>query len=106
MKLADRLKMSLQRCMRETSSTEFLDWMAYLEMEPNFFHREDHYYASIVGWLQRALVKHPNQVDESKNIIKFKKVSIIEKQSKSSSAKSFFGRLLAAHKVVTKQKRH
>jgi hypothetical protein len=39
--------MSLQRCQAETTSTEFIDWMAYLENDVNAFHREDWFLANI-----------------------------------------------------------
>ncbi len=39
--------MSVQRCLQETTSTEFLDWMEYLEQDVNAFHREDYFWATI-----------------------------------------------------------
>jgi len=39
--------MSVQRCQQETTSTEFLDWMEYLEQDVNGFHREDYFLANI-----------------------------------------------------------
>ena len=39
--------MSIQRCQQETTSTQFLDWIEYLEQDVNAFHREDYFLASI-----------------------------------------------------------
>ena len=39
--------MSVQRCQQETTSTQFLDWIEYLEQDVNAFHREDYFLASI-----------------------------------------------------------
>lgn len=46
-KLASHLKMSKQRCQQETTSTQFLDWIVYLEKDVNAFHREDYFFANI-----------------------------------------------------------
>jgi hypothetical protein len=74
-------------------------------MEPNFFHREDHYWACIIAWLKRALVKNPDAINDNDSLITFKKVVVKDKKetakSKSDAAKNYFGRLLSMHKKVT-----
>lgn len=54
--------MSLQRCQEETTSTQFLDWMEYLEQDVNAFHREDYFLANIARLLQMAIAKNPEKV--------------------------------------------
>lgn len=39
--------MSVQRCQQEITSTEFMDWIIYLEMDINTFHRMDYFLAQI-----------------------------------------------------------
>ena len=57
--------MSKQRCQQETSSTEFLDWMVYLEEDVNAFHREDYFLASIareICQVREMFAKKPRNV--------------------------------------------
>lgn len=51
--------MSLQRCQRETTSTEFLSWQAYMRKEMNIPRREDFYFAQIAAEMRRSVSKHP-----------------------------------------------
>ena len=53
--------MSLQRCQIETTSTEFLDWIEYLEQDVNAFHREDWFLANIAREIRRTILKNPNK---------------------------------------------
>jgi len=57
--------MSIQRCQEEHSSTQFLDWMEYLEQDVNAFHREDYFLASIareICQVREMFAKKPRQV--------------------------------------------
>ncbi len=87
-----------------------MEWLDYLDMEPNMFHREDHYWASIIAWLKRAVVKEPNAVKDEDSLIKFVKKD--EKDSeqvmqerkakprrKDDGSKRFFGTLLTMSKL-------
>lgn len=40
-RLADRLKMSVNRCKAETTSSQFVKWNQYIKDDVNNFHRED-----------------------------------------------------------------
>ena len=55
LKLAFRLGVPVQRLKRESSSTDFMDMMAFLEWEVNNdFHRQDHYLAQIAKEIANA----------------------------------------------------
>ena len=74
-------------------------------MEPNFFHREDHYLAQIAAWIRRSGFSKPESVKNEDFIIKFgtsKDVKDVKKPSKAEAAKRFFGGML---KMSTKSKR-
>ncbi len=71
MKLASHLKMSVQRCKRETTSTEFVDWRVYLQQEINGFHREDYFFAQIACEIRRVLAKHKKRIKPEHFLIKF-----------------------------------
>ena len=65
--------MSLYRCQVETSSTQFLDWIEYLDIEINAFHREDFNFASLAKILVQCNSKNPKNVKLEDYLIKFKK---------------------------------
>ena len=60
--LASHLRMSLQRCMMETTSSEFVDWKYYLERDVNAFHREDYYLARISMQIANMFSKSPQKL--------------------------------------------
>ena len=60
--MADRLGMSLQRCQRETTSTEFLEWLEYVEQDVEVPQRMDFYLAQIAAEIRRSMVRNPNSV--------------------------------------------
>lgn len=45
----------VERLMRETSSSQFVEWMAFRKQEPNLFHREDFYFAEILAAIYKKL---------------------------------------------------
>jgi len=98
--------MSVARCKTEVSSKEFIDWCVYLTaIEPNEFHRIDHYLAQIAAWIKRSSFKNPQTVRDQDFMIKFKTGT--EQQDigqKEQAARSFFGRLLAMGKAVKKRR--
>lgn len=47
---------------RRISSREYVEWLAYLELEVNAFHREDYYLAQIAEEVRRSYVKSPRSV--------------------------------------------
>lgn len=65
--------MSLQRCQDETTSTQFIDWMTYLEQDINAFHREDHFWANIAAEVRRSWVNSPEKVKIKTFLLKFKR---------------------------------
>ena len=70
-KLASHLKMSLQRCQQETTSTEFNDWMVYLEMEAQSIKPEYYYWAMIASEIRMHIAKKPELVKIQNFILKF-----------------------------------
>jgi len=63
--------MSLQRCQEETTSTQFIDWMTYLEQDVNAFHREDYFLANIAKEVQRTIAKDRKSVKLKPFLLKF-----------------------------------
>lgn len=63
--------MSKQRCQAETSSSEFLDWMQYLNLQINAFHREDYFLANIAKLIVQSNSKNPENVKLDPFLLKF-----------------------------------
>jgi len=79
-RLASHLDMSKQRCQQETTSTEFLDWMEYLKLDVNAFHREDYFLASIARHIRMAFSKDPKKVPRLEQfLLKFTERKIMKK---------------------------
>lgn len=92
--------MSVQRAQLEISSTEFLDWIIYLNEEINSFHREDFYLAQIAAEIRRSWINNPKEVKLNSFLMKFgkskpKKLSIEEKTRRS---KRFWSNLVGMNK--------
>jgi hypothetical protein len=64
--------MPLQELQMKTTSTEFLEWLVYLEKDLNAFHREDCYLAQIAAEVRRGNTKTPKRVKDKDFILKFK----------------------------------
>ena len=73
--LADRLNTPLQELQSKTTSTEFLDWIIYLELEPNTFHRLDYYLAQIAAIIVKVNSKKNSSVKLEDYILNFKSVT-------------------------------
>lgn len=96
--------MPVWKCKRTVSSSEFVDWLAFFDVEPNMFHREDYYWAQIAAWVKRLCVSSRTPVRVNDMLIKFAP----EKQKETSvqkgeAAKSFFFKLGAMKKIVDKR---
>jgi len=63
--------MSLQRCKRETTSTEFLKWQTYFEQDLNTHKREDYYLAQIAAEIRRVMRKSPSSIKLEHFLLKF-----------------------------------
>jgi len=63
--------MPVQRCMRETSSTDFLDWQEYIRRERNTPRREDFYAAQIAAEVRRGIAKKPQAVKTEQFLLTF-----------------------------------
>jgi len=70
------MRTPLQEFQEKTTSTEFLEWVQFFEMEANFFHREDFYWAQIAAEIRKSYVdsKYANKVKTDDMLIKFKRV--------------------------------
>ena len=60
--LAARLGMTIQACMRGTTSTEFVRWQEFFVRELQKPRREDYYAAQIAAEVRRTIAKHPKLV--------------------------------------------
>ena len=92
--------MSIQRIKYEITSSEFVDWIVYLDEKEKNPTRQDILLANIATECRRNLVKHPQLVKVQDflsmfDILKPKKRNWKEKMN---SAKGFFGNLLSAYK--------
>jgi len=65
--------MSVQRTQSEITSTEFLDWIIYLDEKKFEESKLDHQLAAIQAEIRRSWVKDPRRVKEDNFIIKFVK---------------------------------
>lgn len=97
--LASHLHMSKQRCQFETSSSEFVDWMVYLEQDVNAFHREDYYWAQIALEIRKVFAwgksKRHWQIKDLLILFKENAPEVREDRVKrTSSVKSYFFNLL------------
>ena len=63
---------------------EFIDWLAFLELDANGFHREDHYFAQIALEMRRSYAKDANKYDLKDFILTFRR----EKTNKPVNIKS------------------
>ena len=92
--------MSKQRCQQETTSTQFLDWLAYLEWDVNSFHREDWFLAQIAKEVRRTILKDPNKdLKWSPFLIKFTSKKESKKVDKMKAAMTMKRRILSMFKV-------
>lgn len=71
MALASHLGMSKQRCQRETTSSEFVDWLVTMEIERSATKPEHYYLAQIAQEVRRVLSKNPNSVELKHFLLKF-----------------------------------
>ncbi len=86
------------------SSTEFLEWVAYLNEEVNEFHREDYFFASIAAEIRRMYVAKPMSVRLSDFLITFKEKSEFKQpkkmsvEEKTKRSKAFWGTIVGLPK--------
>jgi len=103
--LASHLHLSVDRCKQETSSSQFIDWMVFLELERNFTTKQDVYLAQIAQEVQRSYVAEPNKVKLKSFIRKFKTMfenenDLTEEEvdSRTEASKSFWLKALGIRK--------
>lgn len=60
-RLASHLGVPLQELQEKTTSTEYIEWMEFLERDINSFHREDYFLANLALEVRRSWVANPNQ---------------------------------------------
>lgn len=89
--------MSIQRAQFEITSSEFVEWIVFLDEEEMKRTKQDFYLASIAAEVRKGNVKHPNKVKVSHLFITYakKKVKMTIKE-KAADAKKFFGALLGS----------
>lgn len=60
----------------KTTSTEFEEWKCYLDMEPNFFHREDFYWANMIVAIRQLFSSKPELYTVENSLLKFEKKNV------------------------------
>ena len=63
--------MPVQRLQRETTSTEFVEWLAYMRHDLGVVRREEYYLAQIACEVRRVLRSNPNSVKLRHFLFKF-----------------------------------
>ena len=89
-RLASHLSMPIQQVKQMTSSSDFTNWMIYLNEEPNKFNALYMYLAQIAAEMRRSFVKHPKKVETKDFIIKFTSKEDVIKQKTEHSKSSWF----------------
>ena len=65
MRLASHLHLPLQVVLNQTTSTEFILWMDYLDEEEKRYKKLDLYLARLIGETRRSWVSKPKDVDDT-----------------------------------------
>lgn len=96
--------MSLQRCKKETTSTEFVLWKVRMEADVNDFHREDYFFAQLACLVARAnMGEKGNDVSIKDFLLKFstpkaepapKELAPEEREQKMAESKAAWGAAL------------
>lgn len=71
-RLAAKLGKTVQEVQGGTTSTEFVEWCRFMEIEVNEFHREDYFLAQVAAESRRAVSKHPRQVRVEDFLLRFR----------------------------------
>lgn len=91
--------MSIQRAQYEIPSSEFVEWIVFLNQEEVKRTKQDFYLASIATEVRRSWVKDPKKVSMKDLYITYvtrkKKTTAKEKMNE---AKAFFGAMLGSFK--------
>jgi len=92
-RLASHLHSPIQLVKKRTSSTDFVDWIVYLNEEPNRFNPLFMYIAQLTAELRRSWVTsaHAKKVKTEDFIIKFVDKKEVVKQKAKASKKAWFG---------------
>lgn len=77
--------------------------MAYLDMEKNFFHREDYYMAQIAQEVRRSFVRNPERIRLEPFLIKFERKE--RPKSTIESSKAFWKALIGVRGKKNARKR-
>ena len=92
--------MSVQRVMAETTSSEYCDWMVFLNEKERTTEKWELYLARIHGAILRIFSAHPERVDESKLLLipsEEKSETLVSrkktKEERAKEAKGFWGGL-------------
>lgn len=93
---------SLQEVQSETTSTEFLEWIQYFEIEVNEFNRTDYFLAQIACEVRRGHSKNPRDPKLKDFLLTFRTASSPSKPPPTlAQSKAFW---LAALGITTKKK--
>ncbi len=92
--------MSVQRTKYEITSSEFIDWIVYLDEKEKTLTRQDILLGNIALECRRSYIKHPwlVKLNEFLQVFEIKKPKKQNWKEKMNNAKGFFGALLVSHK--------
>ena len=92
--IASHLHMTVQEAQAKITSSEFAEWIAYLELEINAFNTQNYYLAQIAAEVRRGHVEHPEKVKVEDLLMKFKfegdKQKVLDPETRAAQSKSFW----------------
>ena len=104
--LADRLKTPLQELQAKTSSSEFVEWMHYIDKEVNAFHREDYYLAQIAYFICKVNEGKKSRFKLKDFLLKFgdNRKKEMSKEEATKQHKNFWMSVVGATQLLRKKK--
>jgi len=103
--------MSVGQTKASVSSSEYLEWIHFLDKKDTNTEKIEHYLAALTAEVRKSYVKHPQKVRVKDFLFKFvKKAEKIKKDlsiaERTSRAKLFWGALLGSPQKPKKTKRN
>lgn len=92
--------MSVQRAQYEITSSDFIDWIVYLDEKEKIPTRQDILLGNIALECRRSYIKHPwlTKLDEFLQVFEIRKPKKQNWKEKMNLAKGFFGNLFSTYK--------
>ena len=91
--MADRLGISLQRCLDETPSSDFAGWLAYIEQSQNDHEKQDYYMAQLAAVMANAFRGKGSAPQKPNNfLLKFRVRDFTSREERMAKSKAFWSR--------------